>query len=336
MALSDSTVSVIVPAYNAAGVIGDCLQSLLDQENASFEEIIVVDNGSTDGTAGLVRGTAGVRYLFCEAPGASAARNMGAREASGAILAFLDSDCRADPGWLSGALAVLAEDEEASGLVGRCAGINANLWAQFAQRRYERFVEEIQGGDGRLMKIDSKNFFVRKDVFDAAGGFDTGLGNSEDADLGIRLHRAGYRIVYGQRARVGHLNPQVLGDAVRTRREQGFYDYFIFKKYPPGEGGAYYPALGRGYARRLFDPGRSGSIIWMKGLIGLAEAAVRVSSITLRLIGAAGLGRFSFPLYKFLMDCAIFQGKLYGCAVHGGHMTREEIGTRKKFSRRIL
>jgi glycosyltransferase involved in cell wall biosynthesis len=336
MATSDSSVSVIIPAFNASGVIGDCLQSLLDQEDASFEEIIVVDNGSADGTAGLVRGTAGVRYLLCETPGASAARNTGARESSGAILAFLDADCRADPAWLSGALAVLAEDEKADGLVGRCTGINANLWAEFAQRRYERFVEEIQGADGRLMKIDSKNFFIRKKVFDAVGGFDTGLGNSEDADLGIRLHRAGYRIVYGRQARIGHLNPQILQDALRTRREQGYYDYFIFKKYPPGEGGAYYPALVRGYARRLFDPGRSGKKPWLKGLIGLAGAAIRVSSTTLRVLRAAGLGRRSFPLYKFLMDCAIFQGKLYGCAVHGGRMTREEVGSKNQFSRRIL
>jgi len=295
-----------------------------------------VDNGSSDRTADIVRGMEEVRYLFCESPGASAARNLGAREAAGDILAFLDADCRAVPGWLAAGLKVMASESDVDGLVGGCPGINPNLWAAFVQRRYEQFVREIRSEDGRLLKIDAKNFLIRKGVFEAVGGFDIRLGNSEDADLGIRLHRAGRRIIYSPAVRIDHLNPISLDQRIRTRREQGFYDFEIFMKYPPGEGGVYYPSMVRAYAHRLFDPGRIKKKPLVMGLIFLAETGIRSTGILLRSLKAAGCGRWSFPVYKLLMDCAIFQGKLFALAVHAGYMSREALGSIHKFNRRML
>ena len=95
--------SVIVPVFNGADTIGECLASLLalDYPPSGFE-IVVVDNGSTDGTAAVVAGLGGrVRLLHEPVRGASAARNRGVRAARGRLVAFTDADCAVEPHWLA-------------------------------------------------------------------------------------------------------------------------------------------------------------------------------------------------------------------------------------------
>ena len=329
-------ISVVIPVFNGAPIIEDCLQSLLSQEGRHIKEIIVVDNGSTDDTGEIIRRQDRVRYLYEERPGSSAARNRGAMEASGDILAFVDADCRAVPGWAGKALDVFRSRPDVNGLVGRCHGINSTLWAEFAQRSYEAFVREIQTGEGRLLKIDSKNFFIRTTVFREIGGFDTGLGNSEDVDLGIRLYRAGHPIVYGQEVEIFHINPADLGKRIKTRREQGYYDFMIFRKYAPSEGILYFPSFSRGYARCIFKTHRFRSRFLVRLLIHLAGAGIRGTSIMLRALKAAGLGKCLYRLYRLLMDFTILQGKLYAYAVRAAYTTGEKLGMRNKFNRRIL
>src|SRR5207249_6282517 len=93
-------VSVIIPAYNAAGTIGACVESVLAERTRERYEILVVDDGSTDGTGEIAARYPRVRVLRQSNAGASAARNLAAREARGWILCFIDADCVATPGWL--------------------------------------------------------------------------------------------------------------------------------------------------------------------------------------------------------------------------------------------
>lgn len=93
-------VSVVVPVRNGAPTIRTCVESLLAQRHAADRfEVVVVDNGSTDGTAQRVADYPVLR-LRCPVPGASAARNVGVRHSTAEIVAFTDADCIADPGWL--------------------------------------------------------------------------------------------------------------------------------------------------------------------------------------------------------------------------------------------
>ena len=88
-------ISVIVPAYNAAGTIKHCLNSLLDQDFADYE-IIVIDDGSNDSTGDIckkyMQEQQNIRYIRQENAGPSAARNNGTQNAKGEYITFVDSD----------------------------------------------------------------------------------------------------------------------------------------------------------------------------------------------------------------------------------------------------
>src|SRR5690606_6662434 len=92
-------VSVVVCAYNAAATIAACLGSLTTLSYPDVE-VIVVDDGSTDGTADIARRYSGVKVVHACHGGLSAARNIGLSEASGAIVAYVDADVRVDADWL--------------------------------------------------------------------------------------------------------------------------------------------------------------------------------------------------------------------------------------------
>src|SRR3954453_7495998 len=101
-------VSVVVPAYNAAATIAPALEGLLAQDLQAPYEVIVVDDGSDDGTGAIVKGTSGVRLARQPNQGPAEARNHGARLAKGQVLAFTDSDCVPRPDWLRHGVAALA------------------------------------------------------------------------------------------------------------------------------------------------------------------------------------------------------------------------------------
>lgn len=88
-------ISIIIPAFNEEKAIGECLSSLLQQTYKDLE-VIVVDDGSTDGTKSIVREFVKVRLLTQDHLGAGAARNLGAKESKGDVLVFVDADMTFD------------------------------------------------------------------------------------------------------------------------------------------------------------------------------------------------------------------------------------------------
>jgi glycosyltransferase involved in cell wall biosynthesis len=93
-------ISVIIPAYNAAGTLERCLSALMAQEGVDFE-VIVVDDGSTDATAQICAEHSVVHLRNATRVGPAISRNRGADASTGAILAFTDADCVPPPDWLS-------------------------------------------------------------------------------------------------------------------------------------------------------------------------------------------------------------------------------------------
>lgn len=177
---------------NGAPWIGQQLDALARQRGWSEPwEVVVADNGSTDGTQDLVRSRTAsfpvpLRLVDAsERPGVSHARNVGASAASGAALAFCDCDDVVSDGWVAGAAAALS----GSACV---VGFNRELTSPLDPAGP---LLNPQGLVGR--GIHGCNFGVRRDAYFAVGGFDEGLPpyGCDDSEFSLRLLQDGYQIV---------------------------------------------------------------------------------------------------------------------------------------------
>lgn len=204
-------VSVIVPARDAQATLPRTLAGVGEQAlgEGSFE-VIVVDNGSRDGTA-LVAERSGVvtrvvRRARGEGPGA--ARNAGAEAAAGSVLAFLDADCRPAAGWLAAGVGACADADLVQGRV--LPEPDAPLGP---------FDRTLSVGDAHGL-FESANLFVARSWFERVGGFPAGLEGSgeapfgEDVIFGWRAVRAG--------ARTGFCSEALVYHEVTARSARGF------------------------------------------------------------------------------------------------------------------
>jgi glycosyltransferase involved in cell wall biosynthesis len=327
------TVSVIIPAFNASALIAECLDSLTKQ-TCPPDEIIVVDNGSTDDTAAVVNTFSDVRYIPEPTPGVSFARNTGAREASGTILAFIENDCIADDKWIAEAKKIFLSDSNVQGLLGISKGINHNTYATLFQKSYDLFLREITDRNNYVIKIDTKNFFIYKRVFFGLKGFDTSLDVSEGLDLGIRLHRHDIIVKLAPKAIVSHINPVNLKYRIKIRKEEGFFDYLIFKKLGNPQGYFYFPSFGRWYARVFFEGDTNNGLLRL--LLLLCEVTIQMVTLLLKAAVKCLNKRTPYIIYHFLMAVVIFKGKLYSRCNDLGLLADKDSIFRREFSRRIL
>ena len=200
-ALSEPAVSVIIPAFNRANSIRIAVESVLRQSFTDFE-LLVVDDGSTDGTLKALNDIADPR-LRCLSNtsnmGASAARNTGIRAARGEWIAFQDSDDE----WLPEKLARQMVRLRDAGpetvacycgmvIVDRPAGatrMNLRYWPPAS------IVDNIEGNISRAILVHSlvstQTLVARRSALQAIGGFDEALPALEDWDCAIRLSRLG-------------------------------------------------------------------------------------------------------------------------------------------------
>lgn len=224
--------SVIVPAFNAAPTLGLCLSALLDQRELDGPlEIIVVDDGSTDGSAPLAQALAPrVRLLRQAHRGAGAARNRGAAAARGAILLFTDADCRPAPDWAARMLEPFA-DPAVAGAKGFFTSDQSALLARVVQAEYEEKDARLLR-QSRLAFADTASAAYRAAVFRAAGGFRPELGAVEDTELAFRLAAAGHRLAPAPRARVAHRHPERLRDYVRRKLRYGRWGAGAYLSHP--------------------------------------------------------------------------------------------------------
>ena len=176
-----SRVSVVVPVFNGERTLGRALDSLLAQEHPAFE-IVVVDDGSTDGSAEIAASVPGVTCIRQANGGPSAARNAGIAATGGELVAFLDADDVAPPAKLSLQVAHLLGHPECGCVLGRqeivFEGMEEPSW----------FARDPVFGD--LEGICFTSAMIRRSALEAVGGFDPALQTSEDRDLMIRLREA--------------------------------------------------------------------------------------------------------------------------------------------------
>lgn len=187
---SKKYITVIIPTFNRRKFIVEAVNSVLDQ-NIDDLEIIVVDDGSTDGTQDVLKPYMNViRYIYQENRGVSAARNRGVRESSGELLAFLDSDDLWSPGKLNAQInTVSSEDilsfegvewfvdcEEDREFLNQCESV---MWPHCDASGYV-LDPVLDVAEGRYFHLGT--LLCRKSTFLEVGFFDEGLCFGEDED----------------------------------------------------------------------------------------------------------------------------------------------------------
>ncbi len=182
-------VSVIIPAYNSERYIAETLESVFAQTYRNLE-VIVVDDGSTDGTRELIQtGFPKVRYFWKPNGGAPSGRNLGIRNARGDLIAFVDSDDLWLPKKLEAQVRLFTDDPTL-------------VWSYTDCYDFVGQPDHIAGRSSRLARpfegdilpalflgnfISSPTVVLRREVFDTAGLWDAGVAPVEDWDLWLRV-----------------------------------------------------------------------------------------------------------------------------------------------------
>jgi len=185
------SVSAIVPAYNAASFLHEALESVLAQ-TLPVAECLVVNDGSSDGTSAVAQEYGdSVRLIEQENRGVSAARNRGAAEARGELLAFLDADDRWLPERIERGVLALEARPDTEAVVCATRVVDRDLRPVGVIRQHP----DLSSRDMLLCRASvvsaSSNLLIRSSVFATLGGFDERLSTSADWALTFRLVERG-------------------------------------------------------------------------------------------------------------------------------------------------
>jgi glycosyltransferase involved in cell wall biosynthesis len=197
--MSPPFVSVVIPSWNRAGLLGDALDSVLSQQYPGLQ-VIVVDDGSTDKTRSVVARYPDVDYIYQDHLGSAAARNTGIDHACGKYISFLDSDDLWLPGKLDTELELFRDWPAARAIIS-----DSEHWLGETQVRTSRFAATIPGSgtDPWLLPRDTTLWvdvslfstcclILEREVLNAIEPpvFEPALGANEDWDFEIRMYQA--------------------------------------------------------------------------------------------------------------------------------------------------
>jgi glycosyltransferase involved in cell wall biosynthesis len=262
-------VSVVVASYNGARTLEGCLLSLR-QLNYPDYEVLLVDDGSTDATTEIAARFPDVKVFRQKNLGLSAARNAGIKAASGEVIAFTDSDCRADEDWLY----YLVGDLLRSGY----AGIGGHNLLPADDSWIAAAVMASPGGPAHVMLTDTEaehipgcNMAFYKKVLDQIGGFDPVFRKAgDDVDVCWRLQQLGYKLGFSSAGLVWHYRRSTVRAYLQQQNGYGEAEALLSRKHPQ-----YFNSAGRSrWAGRIYTSANVGlvferSIIY-HGLFGSA------------------------------------------------------------------
>jgi glycosyltransferase involved in cell wall biosynthesis len=204
--VGDIQISVVIPVYNKGNVLSETLAALDRQTLPSNEfEVIVVDDGSDDDTLRVLDSTCGVaaiRVLSQMNRGAGAARNVGAREADGRVVLFLDADMVAAGGLLTAHLHAHRESQRVL-VAGRM-----RLPSRARGTAYGVFGESFDLGSAPRKLSSGRgltgNLSIKAAHFHELGGFDEGYVRGQDVEFSARARSAGFTLLYMPEAEASH------------------------------------------------------------------------------------------------------------------------------------
>jgi len=223
-------ISVVVATYNAARTLDDCLNSLSALRYPDYE-VIVVNDGSTDGSDSIIQ-----RYPFkaitTRNQGVSAARNAGLRAATGEIIAYIDSDARADPDWLS-YLASSYLESNVIAVGGPNLVPDEDDWVAKCVYRAPGGPTQVMLDDQSAEHIPGCNMSFRKWALEEIGGFDPIFTKAaDDVDICWRLLERGYRIGFSPSAIVWHHRRPSVKAYWRQQAGYGESEVLLERKHP--------------------------------------------------------------------------------------------------------
>jgi O-antigen biosynthesis protein len=263
-------VSVVVACHNGERTLRPCLDSL-KRLNYPDYEVILVDDGSTDGTAQVAEKFPGIRYFRHQRNlGLSAARNTGITAAAGEIIAFTDADCRADEDWLYYLVADLVRSE--------FVGMGGPNLLPPEDSPVAAVVMVSPGGPAHVMLTDRRaehipgcNMVFFKSALERIGGFDPIFTKAgDDVDLCWRLQQAGGELGFSPAAFVWHYRRSTAGAYLRQQYGYGEAEALLVRKHPE-----YFNSLGGSLWRgRIYGPSKFNfqirEAIIYRGLFGSA------------------------------------------------------------------
>ncbi|MDA0328816.1 MAG: glycosyltransferase [Gemmatimonadetes bacterium] len=196
-------VSVVVCAYDAADTIADCLTSL-ERLRYPDVEVIVVNDGSRDGTGDIASRYPGVRVINVENGGLSAARNTGLAAATGEIVAYTDADVRVDPDWLTYLVQPLLTSDVV-GVGGPNVVPNDDPWVAQCVARAPGAPTHVMLDDRIAEHVPGCNMAFRKDALIEIDGFNPVYTRAgDDVDICWRLHARKLKIGFAPAGLVWH------------------------------------------------------------------------------------------------------------------------------------
>ena len=226
---STPLVSVIVPVFNDIDRLQHCLAALEQQTYPKSQyEVIVIDNGSTEGNvAEVVAGFGQAIATFEARSGSYAARNRGLELAKGDVIAFTDADCIPAADWLENGITVLLNTPNCGLVAGRIEIFFKNPSKLTIVERYESVLAFQQQEHLEQYRYGSTaNVFTFRQVIDRVGAFDATLKSNGDFEWGRRVAAHGYQQIYAETACVAHPARHSFAELYRRsiRLAGGIYD----------------------------------------------------------------------------------------------------------------
>ena len=205
-------ISIIIPAYNEARTLPACLDAITAQ-TVQPDEVIVVDNNSTDGTTAVASRYPFVKVVLEKHQGIAHARNKGFNSASGDLLARIDADTRIPADWVESIQKFYAEDRHANvALTGGCYFYNLRS-GRLTGQAYDFLVHQLNRLLlGYYFPWGSNSVIPREAWESVMDSVSTQGDIHEDLDLGIHLAHAGFRTEYIAQFRVGAMAKRILSD----------------------------------------------------------------------------------------------------------------------------
>jgi mycofactocin glycosyltransferase len=230
------TVSVIIPSRDRRADLLECLEAVHDLGYPRDKvEVIVVDDGSCDGTVDAIKALH-CKVLSNSRPrGQSFCRNEGASAARGEILAFIDSDCIPDRAWLKDLVSFFCWDS-----VGAVGGYVDGYFREASLDRYEKSCSSLNmgryflwgGRDDSTMYVPTCNLLVRSTTYGVAGGIREEMLVGEDVDLCWRIREAGQKVIYVPSGVVKHKHRSKLARMLFRKAQYGTSEALLHKLHP--------------------------------------------------------------------------------------------------------
>ncbi len=231
MPADKNKISIVVPVHNGGLGFADCLASLVRQTRPA-DELIIVDNSSTDQTKEIIMSFAGrypnIRYLFEGRLGRGQARNTGLYSARGDIIAMTDADCVVPEDWIERLTDPIENCRETIVMGFETDGVN-NYWSRHRQAAEFKFLHS-KAKDGYIDFLDTKNFAIRSDVLKDLG-FNPDLIACEDLDLFLRLKQKKIAIRFLSEIMVQHQHVSSWRKLATTQFTYGRYSEDIIRNY---------------------------------------------------------------------------------------------------------